>query len=524
MQTIALEMQKNFKAEPLAQNPTAASTDMVYLRVNQQTMPDITALLAGKQLILIALFAVENFVDENLSLVYVFERPGDAQLMSLVVEIEDDQAASIAAHFPGASYFEREVTDGFGIRFSDAFDNRRLFLHEVYPAGFHPLRKSFENGPLNLDLAKPAENHYVFRECSGEGVYQVPVGPVHAGIIEPGHFRFSAIGETIINLEIRHFYKHRGLEKLAEGKTPAQCAAIAETVSGDESAANATAFAMAIESICSVTVPLRAWQLRTVLLELERVYSHLGDLAGMVTDVAYPLGAAPFLNLREEVLRQNAALTGSRFSKGIIVPGGLKSDIPSSKLSGLVAHTNDFIGRLEAAVSTINASGWVIDRLETTGVIPRELVTRLNLSGPTARACGVQVDTRLDHPYGIYATLRVEEYARHNGDVLARFYVKADEIKNSIRLIQDVLDQVRAGPVMSQYQPQDGYALALVEAPRGQNLHWVYLKNGCIDRYKVRTASFCNWPAIEHAVMGNIVADFPVINKSLNLSYAGNDL
>jgi len=439
MQTIIDELKKTFKAELLVRNMPEAQGGVAYLRVGQKSVLDIMIALEEKGVVLIALFAVENFEGEGANLLYVFERRGAAQLMTLVVALKERRAISIAEHFPNACYFEREIADGFGIEFDRAFDKRRLFLHEVYPDGFHPLLKSFRNKPLALDLSKPSKDEYVFRECSGEGVYQIPVGPVHAGIIEPGHFRFSVIGETIFNLEIRHFYKHRGLEKLAEGKTPAECVAIAEAVSGDESAANATAFAMAVEEICGVTVPLRAWQLRTVLLELERVYSHLGDLAGMVLDVAYPLGAAPFFNLREEVLRQNAHLTGSRFSKRIIIPGGLKRDIAQSRLAGLGAYTNDFVGRLEEAVSDINASGWVIDRFETTGVIRKDLVVPLNLSGPTARACGAPVDTRLDHPYGIYRELRVEEYVKESGDVLARFYVKADEIKNSIRLIQDVL-------------------------------------------------------------------------------------
>jgi formate hydrogenlyase subunit 5 len=524
MKTIVEELITNYESKLLGQSIQRVPVGVVYLKVNQKYVHDIMLLLAGKEVILIALFAVEYFEGDDMCLLYVFESRGVRQLMTLVVGLKEGLPGSIAGQFPNACYFEREIADAFGIEFAGAFDKRRLFLHEIYPDGFHPLLKSCKNHPLGIDLSLPVKNEYIFRPCSGEGVYQLPVGPVHAGIIEPGHFRFSVIGETIFNLEIRHFFKHRGLEKLAEGKTAGECAAIAEAVSGDESAANATGFAMAIEDICGVMAPQRAWQLRTILLELERVYSHLGDLAGMITDVAYPLGAAPFFNLREEVLRQNDALTGSRFSKGIIVAGGLKRDIAQSRLSGLGAYTNDFVGRLEKAVSGINASGWVIDRFETTGVIRKSLVAPLNLSGPTARASGVAIDTRIDHPYGIYEKMRIDGNIRENGDVMARFNVKTDEIKNSIRLIQDVLDQMRGGPVFVDCKVTEGRGMAVVEAARGQNLHWVYMCDGRIERYKIRTASFCNWFAIEHAVMGNIVADFPVINKSLNLSYSGNDL
>ncbi len=523
MQTIIEELEGRFKATPLAISVPGKNQKAVYLKTGEKSVPEIMLLLEGKGVILADLFAAENFDGDKFSLFYIFEKRDDPVMMVLVVGIDEAKAASVAAHFPGACYYEREVADGFGIEFTRAFDKRRLFLHEVYPEGFHPLLKSFENKPLDIDYSKLVKE-YPFRKCSGEGIYQIPVGPVHAGVIEPGHFRFHAIGETIFNLEIRHFYTHRGLEKLAEGKTPLECCAVAESVSGDESAANVTALTMAVEEICGIKVPLRAWCIRTILLELERVYSHLGDLAGMAIDVAFPLGAAAFFNMREETLRQNGALTGSRFSKGIIVPGGLNRDIAQSKLGGLQAYTNDFVARLEKAVADINASGWVIDRFETTGTIDKALAAPLNLSGPVARASGVQVDTRIDHPYGIYEKLRVEEYPREGGDVLARFLVKADEIKNSIRLIQDVLDQTGGGPVFEKYEAIEGYAMSMVEAARGQNLHWLWLKNGRVERYKVRTASFCNWPVIEHAVVGNIVADFPVINKSLNLSYAGNDL
>jgi Ni,Fe-hydrogenase III large subunit len=347
---------------------------------------------------------------------------------------------------------------------------------------------------------------------------------VHAGIIEPGHFRFSVIGETIFNLEIRHFWKHRGLEKLAEGRTPDAAVSLAEAVSGDESAANACAFAMAIEIISGATVPKRANALRVVMLELERIYSHLGGLAGMVTDVAYPMGAAPFFILREEILRWNAELIGSRFLKGIIVPGGMSKDINEDRLRDLVTYMGTFAKRMATALKTTHESSWAVDRMETTGAIKPELIAALNLTGPTARASGDGGDTRLDHPYGGYESIFLKAITAVEGDVYARFQVKAGEISESVRVIKESVKAAGDGPVRVDCVPRNGYAVALVESARGQNLHWVYVKDGVIDRWKVRTASFCNWPAIEHAVINNIVPDFPLINKSLNLSYAGNDL
>ena len=287
----------------------------------------------------LVLFCVENFDDSRgFTLFYVFEKAGfQATARFSKLTLSGNEAVSIAKTYPSACWYEREVTDGFGIQFQDAFDTRRLFLHETYPTGFHPLLKSFKNSKITT-VESNSQNEYPFKQVTGEGVYQIPVGPVHAGIIEPGHFRFSVIGETIFNLEVRLFYKHRGLEKLAEGKAPQECVRIAETISGDETVANAVAYCIAVEKICGVAVPKRALQLRTVLLELERIYSHLGDLAGMCVDVAYPVGASPFFILREEIFRQNEALTGSRFMKGAVAIGGLTKDVPAEALKNLSSY------------------------------------------------------------------------------------------------------------------------------------------------------------------------------------------
>jgi formate hydrogenlyase subunit 5 len=440
--------------------------------------------------------------------------------------LKNTETTSVVRQFPAAGWFEREVRDGFGINFSNAFDNRRLFLHEAYPDGFNPLLKSFRNTgrvPAGEESKLPGEL-YKFKRFDGEGVYEIPVGPVHAGIIEPGHFRFSVIGETVLGLEIRMFYKHRGLEKLAEGKSPADGVAVAETISGDESAANAVAFCMAVEKLSALTVPVRAWRLRTVMLELERIYSHLGDMGGMMVDVAYPVGAGDFFILREEILRRNNEISGSRFLKGIMIPGGLKKDVHPTALAALAEYFNGFSDRFRKAVAFIHRSPSVIDRLETTGIIAEKLISPLNITGPAARASGSCADTRVDHPYGLYPSLDMKVRTADKGDVLSRFNVKAEEILDSAAIVQKILSEIEDGPIRTGPVIKDGYALAVVEAARGQSVHWVYIKDGVIDRYKVRTASFCNWQAIEHAVIGNIVPDFPLINKSLNLSYAGTDL
>jgi len=498
-----------------------------YIVLPEEDFYNALTALSGKDVILIGLFCSQNFNGHvGFTLLYILERRKYSRIVVIERRLQGLTAGSVAMLFPSACWFEREITDGFGVTFPDAFDKRRLFLHEVYPDDFHPLRKDFKNQSIITRETILTDSEYEFKKMTGDGVYQIPVGPVHAGIIEPGHFRFSVIGETIFNLEIRMFYKHRGIEKLAEGKMPEEVARIAESISGDESVANAIAFSMAVEKICETVVPTRAWQLRTILLEIERIYSHLGDLAGMIVDVAFPRGASRFFVLREQIFRLNNALTGSRFMKGIICPGGLTKDIPLQAIEELTHYLDRFTSGFESALDIVRSTSSVIDRLETTGVIKKELIDLLNITGPAARASGFPIDTRFDHSYGIYGDITPQFHKRiaEKGDVSDRFNIKAAEIGDSVMLIRHLISQLDKGEIRSGMHYRDGYALSLVEAPRGQNLHWINIKDGVIDRYKVRTASFCNWQAIEHAVLGNIVPDFPLINKSLNLSYAGTDL
>ena len=494
-----------------------------YLPIKEAALQNTIKIMSENGFELISLFCAENFATEGFTLFYAFEKNAYEEIVILESALSSNQAVSIAKTFPSACWYEREVTDGFGIDFPGAFDKRRLFLHENYPSSFHPLLKSFQNGKIHTPI-KDNQAEYVFKQVEGEGVYQIPVGPVHAGIIEPGHFRFSVIGESIFNLEVRLFYKHRGLEKLAEGMKPQDCVKIAETISGDETVANAVAFCIAAEKICYVAVPKRAMQLRTIFLELERVYSHLGDLAGMCVDVAYPLGASPFFILREEIFRLNETLTGSRFMKGIIAVGGLTKDVSDVVIHKLSGYLQTFPERLGLATSVDNTYFSVIDRFETTGKVKTEILSPLHITGPVARASGKMTDTRINHPYGLYKELNLKERTQRNGDVLARFNLKAAEVFDSVKIVQSLISKLEAGEVSAPCETRDGHALSLVESPRGQNIHWVFIKHGLVCRYKVRTASFCNWQAIEHAVLGNIVPDFPLINKSMNLSYAGTDM
>ena len=499
-----------------------------YIPLGEKEFLKTVPVLSERGFVLINLFCVQDFEESSgFTLFYVFRLSGSTDVFAFMRHVKME-TTSIATIFPSACWYEREIRDGFGIEFTDAFDKRRLFLHEAYPEDFHPLLKSFKNGKIQA-VENPKES-YPFKQVEGKGVYQIPVGPVHAGIIEPGHFRFSVIGEPIFNLEIRLFYKHRGIEKLAEGKSPSACIPIAEAISGDETVANAVAFCKAVEAIAGIEIPTRASYLWAILLELERIYSHMSDLSGMITDIGFPRMTTPFLILRENIFRQNEHLTGSRFMRGAIDIGGIKKKIPGEALSRLSIYLKTFIPRFESAIKDVNSSSSLIDRFSTTGILKKRLIVPLNLTGPIARAAGASYDVRLDHPYGIYKDKPPERAIKTTGDVLSRFKVKASEVLNSAELIQELIASIPEGAIVAETTGfalsniPDGYALSMVEAPRGQNLHWVYVRGGVIERYKVRTASFCNWQAIEHAVLGNVVPDFPLINKSLNLSYAGTDL
>lgn len=500
---------------------TSEANNEYYLAVDEQDFQKAISALSEDGFGLVSLFCVEGFEGRALNLIYAFEKKRANGILLLVRGVVGS-VTSIADFFPSACWYEREVGDGFGVEVEGAFDRRRLFLHEAYPDSFHPLQKLFVNGPMKMKDTPGSE--YRFKRVGGEGVYQIPVGPVHAGVIEPGHFRFSVIGESVFSLELRMFYKHRGVEKLAEGRVPADCLTIAEAISGDETASNAVAFCLAVERIADATVPDRGWALRTIYMELERIYALLGDLAGMVVDVAYPAGASPFFIFRENLLRWNNALTGSRFLKGVMNLGGVTGDVEDEKLGELASFLESFQSRFTEARRQVVSNPNVVDRFETTGILKSRLIPLLNVSGPAARASGAQIDTRIDHPYGIYETLSIQPGTHSDGDVMARFLQKANEVLDSAALIANLTKNMPQDKFTSDIHIRDGYACGLVESPRGQNFHWVYIRNGRVSRYKVRTASYCNWQAMEHAVPGNIVPDFPLVNKSFNLSYAGTDL
>ncbi|MCZ7372381.1 MAG: hydrogenase large subunit, partial [Candidatus Methanoperedens sp.] len=299
---------------------------------------------------------------------------------------------------------------------------------------------------------------------------------------------------------------------------------LAERISGDNSVAHAMAFCQAVEKIASIEVPPRARYIRTVLMELERMYNHLGDIAGIATDVAYPFGASHTNKLKEEIQQLNEKVTGSRMLRGMNTVGGVRRDIGDKKdeiLISLSKFQSEFRELMELLFSTSS----LMDRIETTGRIYNDIAKGLHVVGPAGRASGIDRDVRRDHPYAAYKELNFKVQVMKSGDVFARTKVRSDEVLDSIALIEQALWSLPEGSIRKEVKNiPDGYAFGYSEAPRGETLYWVNIVNNRIERCKVRDPSFCNWLAIEYAVLDNIVPDFPIINKSLSLSYSGNDM
>ena len=472
---------------------------------------------------LVCIFATdERKKDGSFKIHYVFSQDEDDAFIILRIDIDEKNPKypSVTNKIAAANWYEREIRDMFGLVPLEHPDPRSLMNFEDWPAGAHPLRKDFD---IRTKLPR-IEGEYTYRRVEGEGVYEIPVGPVHAGVIEPGHFRFSVAGEPIINLEIRHFYTHKGVEKIFENISIDKAVFLAERVSGDNSVAHAVAFCQAMEKIAGISIPPRAGHIRTILLELERIYNHVGDIAGIATDVAFSFGAAHANKLKEDVLQLNERITGSRLLRGMNKIGGVRRDIGGKKdeiLLNLSIIQRDFRKLMEH----LNSIPSFMDRIETTGRIHKDIAKGLHVVGPVGRASGIDRDTRRDHPYAAYREFNFKVPVLKAGDVHARTVVRADEVCESVSLIEQALWSLPEGDISIELDGiTDGHALGYCEAPRGETIYWVRTSGNRIDRCKVRDPSFCNWLSIEYAVLDNIVPDFPIINKSLSLSYSGNDM
>jgi hydrogenase-4 component G len=411
--------------------------------------------------------------------------------------------------------------DQFGIVAEGHPDWRRLIHHENIPEGTHPLRKDFK---WDTKLAH-ANVPYPMHAVEGKGIYEIPVGPIHAGIIEPGHFRFNVRGERILTLEGKLFFKHKGVEKLVEGKTPQEAFPFIERISGDMVVGHTLAFAQAIEKISGAEVSERAAYLRVVWGELERVTQHIldiGNMGGMGTGFTFM--AAQGFRLVEELRRMHEKLVGHRYLRGAILLGGARDIDDAGKK--LILET---LLRVEKEIRTIldiaYSNDGLMERFETTGVLSKAAAEAYGARGLPARASGVPHDVRINHPYAAYKTLAPKLVAEVEGDVLARFRARGRELDESFRLIRMALGSMPAGKSVHAVSAKAGASLGASEAWRGAVIDWVRLDaSGKIDRCAISDPSFCNWALFGEIGPGNIVPDFPLCNKSLNLSYSGTDL
>jgi Ni,Fe-hydrogenase III large subunit/Ni,Fe-hydrogenase III component G len=455
---------------------------------------------------------------------YVLAHPPQGWLAQVSVRTDAARPAvpSLAGlHYP-ASRFEREARDLFGIVPIDHPDPRPLVRHGFWPADYHPLRT--DAAPRSFtDDGRP----FPFREVGGEGVYEIPVGPVHAGVIEPGHFRFSVVGETIIDMKARLYFTHKGTEKLFEGRAVSEGVELAERISGDTSVGHALAYCEAVEKAGGVEPPARAGFIRVVLLELERLYNHVADFGMIANDTGFAVAHSQCFRIREELLRLNKRLTGHRLLRGILTPGGVRADLPES--ARIAGELSRLLADFEEVVEISLRNTLLLDRLEGTGRVTLRTAKDHQVLGYVARASGIDVDARRDFPPAAYARLGVRVPVLETGDVHARTIVRVEEAREACRLIAAAVDRMPDGPLAADpsawsFDPERT-ACAIVEGWRGALVHWVRVSGeGRLRRVKVVDPSFFNWPALSYALLRNIVPDFPLCNKSFNQSYSGNDL
>lgn len=435
---------------------------------------------------------------------------------------QNPELRSLTNAVHGVNWQEREIQDLFGIKLVGHPNPRRCALHDDWPA-VHPLRKDFA---IDTTLPPFSGPRHHFREVEGEGVFQVPVGPVHAGIIEPGHFLFSVAGEPVLYLQLRMFYVHKGTEKLFEKLPIPHCVRLAESISGDSAFAHATAFCHAIERAANVEPPPRARALRTICLELERLYNHVGDIGAICTDVAFIAANMHAMRLKERVLRLNEELTGNRLLRGMAQVGGVRFDFDAAQVRALAACVDTFERDFRELVELIRSHSGTRDRLETTGVLTPEVARDLGIVGLAARASGIDRDLRRDFPHAFYDAVHFTVPVFTEGDVQRRLAVRREEIFESCSIIRQVLAQLPAGALSVPIEnvPADRVALGYVEGWRGEIFHWVHTApDNRLARCKIKDPSLQNWPALSEAILGNIIPDFPVVNKSFNLSYSGTD-
>jgi Ni,Fe-hydrogenase III large subunit len=439
----------------------------------------------------------------------------DPHVLVLSLACPDRRFPSVGASHPPAIRLERAISDLFGLTPEGLSDGRPWLDH-----GRWGVRE-----PLGRRAPATPAQPYEFLAAEGESLHQIPVGPVHAGIIEPGHFRFTASGETIVRLEERLGYAHKGIDGLMAGADIATAARLAGRTSGDSTVAYALAFARAVEAATSCEAPPRAVWLRALMAELERLANHFGDIGAICNDASFAMMQAHCAALRERVLRLATIAFGHRLMMDVVMPGGVAADLALDAAAALRALLLEIRATFPHLVDLYDSTTSLQDRTVGTGVLTPELATRFAAGGFVGRASGRAFDARRALPYAPYDRLRFDVPVRRDGDVNARVWIRIREVEQSLGLIDQILAELPSGAIHAEVPGRAGEGIAIVEGFRGDVLASVRLgPGGVVERCHLRDPSWLQWPLLEAIIEGNIVADFPLCNKSFNCSYSGHDL
>jgi Ni,Fe-hydrogenase III large subunit len=451
-----------------------------------------------------------------LKLYCLFSSKTDTTLGVMSTVVTTGSFPSLVSCAPQVHLFEREIAEQFDI----------VFEGHPWPK---PVRfQAPIASPPGLAPRVPEKAGIMeFYRVEGEEVHEVAVGPVHAGIIEPGHFRFQCFGEEVLHLEISLGYQHRGIERMVLGPLTGKTLKQMETVAGDTTIGHGLAYAMIVEALAGARVPARAHAIRGIALELERLANHTGDLGAIAGDVGYLPTASFCGRIRGEFLNLTAELCGSRFGRGLVVPGGVNFDVGTELATRMGKRIGIAREELTNAVTLLWDTPSVMARLEGTGVVSEQTASDLGLVGPAARASGLTRDIRCDHPFGIYSMSQLPVVSAKAGDVYARTLVRWLEVEKSLEFIEEQLEQLPGVAIQYPVGPlgADTIAVSLTEGWRGEVCHVALTDSqGHFERYKITDPSFHNWSGLAMALRGGQISDFPLCNKSFNLSYCGVDL
>jgi Ni,Fe-hydrogenase III large subunit len=471
---------------------------------------------------LVAVWAAQDGEAYTVHAAFAHQDHGYA-LARTMLDADAGEFPSITPHYVAAARMERVIHDLYGLIPAGHPDTRPWLKHEHWPEDAFPLRKAFA---ADTQIAR-MEGHYPFIGAEGDGVYEIPVGPVHAGIIEPGHFRFLAVGEQILNLEERLGYVHKGIEKAMEGRDVAAGARLAGRVSGDATVAHGWAFCQAAEQATGLKIPPRAMALRAVLCERERLANHIGDIGAICNDAAWSFMHMQCQRLREDLARLHLHLFGHRLLMDCIQPGGVARDVDDDGIHQLLTQTRAIAAEMRELYDTYENHTPIRERVIDSGTITAADAAAIGLLGYAGRSAEQDSDARRDAAYAPYDRHPPRVAVCRGGDVAARLWVRFAEIQDSARLLETLLHDLPDGAVHTAWQaPQDaGCGFAVIESWRGELVTWVRLAtHGAIDRCYIRDPSMINWLGLELAAREVPVPDFPLNNKSFNCSYSGHDL